>query len=138
MALIDIKWTPTTRDLRIFGVIWLVFFGLVAAWMLSRGSTMIWVSAAAGVAVTGGVLGMLLPELLRPVYLLWMTLAFPIGWLVSHLILGFVYFGLLLPIGLLLRMVGHDPLRRKDKGVAETHWCERHTETESSRYFRQF
>ena len=138
MALIDIKWKPTTRELRVFAVLWLVFFGLLGGWMLSRGSSLTWVGSVWAVALTGGVLGLLLPELLRPVYLLWMGLAFPIGWLVSHLILGLVYFGLLTPIGLLMRLAGHDPLRLKpDRGKA-TYWRERSTETDTSRYFRQF
>ncbi len=138
MALIDINWKPTTRELRVFAVLWLVFFGLLGVWMFSRDSSPALVGSLWGVALTGGVLGMAWPGLLRPVYRLWMVLAFPIGWLVSHLILALVYFGILTPIGLLLRLAGHDPLRLKPDRSIASYWCERPTETDTDRYFRQF
>ncbi|MBL4572248.1 MAG: hypothetical protein JKY86_04145 [Gammaproteobacteria bacterium] len=138
MALIDIKWAPTTRELRVFAVLWFVFFGLLGVWLQSRGYSQTSIASLWTVAFTGGILGLLFPALLRPVYLLWMGLAFPIGWLVSHLILGLVYFALLAPIGLLMRMTGHDPLGLRLGRVETSYWTERPTETKASRYFRQY
>lgn len=138
MALIDIKWKPTTRELRVFAVLWLVFFGLLGFWLLSRGSSQSTVTNLWGVALAGGILGLLFPAVLRPVYLLWMALAFPIGWTVSHLILGLVFFVLLAPIGMLMRVFGHDPLRLKADQTSASYWTKRPSETDASRYFRQF
>ena len=42
-----------------------------------------------------------------------MFAVFPIGWVVSHLLLGVVYFLVLTPIGLTLRALGRDPLERR-------------------------
>lgn len=138
MALIDTKWNPTTRELRVFAALWLVFFGLLGGWMYLGAISPTWGGGLLIVAVVGGTLGLLWPESLRPVYLLWMGLAFPIGWLVSHLILGLLFFGLLTPIGLLMRLAGHDPLRLKPDPAEASYWSERPAEADTSRYFRQF
>ena len=50
---------------------------------------------------------------------------------------GFV--GLLFtPIGLAMRLVGRDPLRRRFDRQASTYWIKRPEQDETGRYFRQF
>ena len=72
-----------------------------------------------------------------PMYLGWMRLVFPIGWVVSHLLFGVIYFLVLTPIGLTLRLIGHDPLRRHRPPSAVSYWTE-HPVADQDRYFRQF
>jgi hypothetical protein len=85
----------------------------------------------------GGFLGLLRPSLLRPVFVGWMVLAFPIGWLVSHLLLGLLFFGVFTPVGLLLRTLGKDSLRLQ-RGNAASSWQDRTQETDLKRYLRQY
>ena len=59
-----------------------------------------------------GLLGLLWPRVIRPVYVGWMVLAFPIGWTVSQAMLAVMFYGLFTPIGLLFRLIGRDPLHR--------------------------
>src|SRR5947209_8661384 len=106
----DIPRNPPARTLRQFAGLWLVCFGLLAAWEgWGRGRP----HAAlllAGLALTVGPLGLVKPAWVRPVFVGWMVLVFPVGWLVSRLLLAVVFYGLLTPMGLLLRLLGHDPL----------------------------
>jgi hypothetical protein len=67
----------------------------------------------------------------------WMFLAFPIGWTVSHLLLLATFYLVLTPIGVVMRLVGHDPLERKFRPEAATYWMEHDPGSDPSRYFRQ-
>ena len=77
------------------------------------------------------------PQFYRPIFTMWMALVFPIGWLMSRLILSIVYFFVLTPIGVLLRWRGHDPLSLRDSG-RPTFWEPRETPKDVRRYLRQF
>jgi hypothetical protein len=67
-----------------------------------------------------------------------MVLAFPIGWAVSLLTLGLVYYGLFTPLGLAFRLVGRDALGLRPRPGATTHWAPRPAVADVRRYFRQF
>ena len=138
MAVLDIKWNPTRRELRQFGGLCLVFFGLIAAYAYYRHDASTVASVLAGLAVVLGTLGLLAPSALKPVFVGWMIAAFPIGWTISHLLLGSLYYLVLTPIGLILRLVGYDPMHREFDAKADTYWVEREQVQDVGRYFRQF
>ena len=73
----------------------------------------------------------------RAVYRALTLLTFPIGWVISHVLLALVYYLLLTPIGLLLRATGRDPLQRRLDPEAETYWIEREGDRPANTYFRQ-
>jgi hypothetical protein len=89
------------------------------------------------VGLTAGLLGTLHPEFLRPVFVGWMILVFPIGWTISHLLLGLLFFGVFTPVGLLLRTFGKDSLRLQ-RGAASSLWQDRAQESDLKRYLRQY
>ena len=68
----------------------------------------------------------------------WMFAALPIGWTVSHLILGLVFYLVFTPIGLALRMSGTDPMSRGFDRSASTYWLPHRQQGDAGRYFRQF
>jgi len=137
MAMISINWNPSRRELRQFAGLCLVFFGGIAAWMYARHGVGPWPTALGALAVGLGVPGLVFPRLLRPVYVGWMAAAFPIGWTVSHVLLGIIFYGVVTPIGLLLRVMGRDPMNRKLDRQAKTYWIE-HDPAEAARYFRMY
>ena len=53
-----------------------------------------------------------IPNVRRLLYLGWMRVFYPIGWVVSHLLLAIVYYLVLTPIGLVMRLFGGDPMHR--------------------------
>jgi Saxitoxin biosynthesis operon protein SxtJ len=138
MAMIEINWKPTTKELRQFAVLWLVFFGLMGAWWRYDTGTYavakwLWIAA-----LTVGPLGIAIPSLLRPIYVAWMVAAFPIGWTVSHVMLFVIYFLVLTPFGLIVKATGHDPMKRSFDPAAQTYWTEHRTGDDPKTYFRQF
>lgn len=149
MALIQINWNPDRRQLRSFAIIWLLFFtlvGLVLAWRsgllggyaLQPGATWSAPVALWGVAVVVSAIGLAFPAAIRPVYLLWMAASFPIGWVVSHVLLGVTYFGLFGLFAVIFRVIGRDALGRRFDPRATTYWVRRPRQADVRRYFRQF
>jgi hypothetical protein len=82
--------------------------------------------------------GLLRPQWIRPVYVGWTIAAFPIGWTVSHLMLGLMLYGLFTPVALVFRMLRRDPLRRQKPTSVTTYWQTKLAPTDVSSYFRQF
>jgi hypothetical protein len=68
----------------------------------------------------------------------WMRAAEPMGWTFSHLVLAVVYYGVLTPIGLKMRLFGRDPMQRRFDRQATSYWVERKAAREPGRAFRQF
>jgi hypothetical protein len=91
-----------------------------------------------GLAAVVFVVGLVAPAVMRPIFVGWMVAAYPIGWTVSHAILAVTFYLVLTPIGLVLRLMGHDPLRRSFDPSAETYWVPHNPGGDPSRYFRQF
>lgn len=131
---IEINWQPSRKDLRIFAVLQVVFFA-ICAWLFLGASTAIVVLS---VSATVGVAGLALPRLIRPIYLAWMVAVFPIGWVVSHVILAAIYYFVFTPIGLVMRLFGRDAMQRKFEPDRASYWIPRPQEESTRRYFRQF
>jgi hypothetical protein len=66
------------------------------------------------------------------------VVAFPIGYVASHVILALGFYGLLTPVGLLFRVLGRDPLHPKFESDAATYWVPRRPREAKTHYFRQF
>ena len=138
MALLDINRRPKAKELRWFGVLlagFVVVAGAFAYWRFEApaAARVIWVGGASLAAVYA-----VIPALRRWVYLGWLYAAFPIGWTVSHLLLGATYYLVLTPIGLLVRWTKGDPLGRTLDRSASSYWAERRPVRDVRRYFRQF
>jgi Saxitoxin biosynthesis operon protein SxtJ len=134
----DINFAPPSRMLRQFATLWTCFFLLLAGWQLWRHDNEILAAVFAGLALTIGPLGLAWPRLVRPVFVGWMVLAFPIGWLVSHAVLASVFFGLFTPLGLVFRLIGRDVLTLRQPQGRETYWTPKPQANDPARYFRQF
>ena len=136
--MIPINKNPSRQELRQFGGIWMVFFSGVAAVVWYRTGDLnlaiwVWVSA-----IGVGAAGFAYLPLMRMIYLGMSYLAFPIGWTVSHLLLASIYYLILSPIALVLRITGRDSLERRLDRSATSYWTPHPESEEQSRYFRQF
>lgn len=137
MALIEPKWNPTSRDLRVFTAIWSVFFSFISAMLWWRYHAPIWATVVFCLTVPIGLFGLMRPSAMRLIYVLWITLTFPIGWTVSHLILLFIFYIVLTPVALIMRAVGYNPMARRFDRACDSYWTEHDPGTDKSRYFRQ-
>jgi hypothetical protein len=137
------KWSelplrPTPRMLRQFAAAWFVFFlclGVHQYFVRNHPAPGLALGAAA--IVVGG-LGLVKPAAIRWLYIGATVLAFPMGWVVSQLMLAVMFYGVLTPIALCLRLSGRDPLRRRPAPGCASHWQPRDAPPEARRYLRQY
>jgi hypothetical protein len=136
LAILQIE-TPNAAERRWFGAIVLAFFALVGtviSWRAGAPTTGAFVLWAIGAGLA--LLYYAIRPLQVPLYKGWMHLVSPIGWVVSHVLLAVIYFGVLTPIAACMRAVGRDKLERRFADC-ETYWTEHPPEVDPGRYFRQ-
>lgn len=132
-----IKWRPDARELRTFAISMLIGFsllGLFAAWRASgigTGTIVLWgvglfLAMAAFVPLLGRVvyLGVYLPTSI-------------IGYVVSHIILTLMFFLIITPLGIILRLIGKDPLQQR-RPEHKTGWRAVKGIKNEDSYYRQF
>lgn len=138
MALAEINWKPAPRELRIFSVAVGCLLALIAFVSFRATAAVPLAVTLTGMALLIVVSGLIAPATIKPVYLGWMILLYPVRWIVSCLLIAVVYYLLITPIGLALRLLGHDLIGRRFDSQATSYWkSERRTRRERD-YFRQF
>ena len=78
------------------------------------------------------------PGLRRPLYVGMSLASYPIGWLVSHVVLLVVYLFVVTPVSLLLRVLGHDAMHRRFDSSTQSYWVPHRPPDHPRRYFQQF
>ena len=136
MSLIERR-EATSSDLKWFGVIVAGCFAVLGtfAWLRDhpRLATTLWSTGAALMLLYYAV-----GPIQRLMFSMWMAITYPIGWTVTHLTMALMYYGVFTPIGLLMRLVGRDPMQRAFDRAAESYWEPHDPGSDPKRYFRQF
>ncbi len=138
MAVVDIKWNPSRKELRVFAVLQVVFFAVIATVVYNKSGLTTLPTAIVSVSAVVGVIGFFVQPFMRAIYVVWMLAVWPIGLVVSHVVLAVVFYLVLTPIGIIMKLCGRDPMERKFDENASTYWIPRQQETGTRRYFRQF
>jgi hypothetical protein len=136
--MIGLKTSFSRRELLWFGPLFALFSGLVggyARWKFGAPEVAKWIwIISAGVIV----LYYLLPPLRKWIFIGWMAAVFPMGWILSHVLLSLVFYLVVFPIGLMMRLFRYDALRRRLDPEATSYWIKREANPDRRRYFRQF
>jgi len=83
-------------------------------------------------------LGLILPVVLKPIYFIWMIFSLLIGWFMTRLILSLLFYLVITPIGVILRLTGKDFLKIK-KLKQTSYWNYRESQIENNQnYEKQF
>jgi hypothetical protein len=136
MSLIRLNPNPSRTQLATFGVAWVTVLGACGAVLWCKGRPV----AASGLwalAAAAPLLGLASARVWRALYLGLSYATFPIGYVVSHVVLAAIYYLVLSPIGLLLRLSGHDPLARRFDPAADSYWKPHGAAPSAESYFRQ-
>jgi hypothetical protein len=136
--MIRIERNPPRKQLLLFGLCWLVFFGFwgASSWLQAGINYKAIVSCSLALVVP--VAGLLWPAALRAVYLAAAYITLPIGIVISFSVLVVIYYLVLTPIGIAMRLAGYDPMKRTFDPDAGTYWTARKPTTDQERYFKQF
>lgn len=122
MNLLELKEPLASKMLRQFAAAWMVFFVGIAFWFgLHRGNPKLGVYFAM-LAIAVGVPGLIWPKAMRPVFRLALAVSWPLGWMISHLILALVFGAVFIPLGLVFRLIGRDALLLRVDRRRESYW----------------
>jgi hypothetical protein len=134
MPLVSFNWTPERRVLRQFG--WIACaLGLLGGSFVWSG----WIAVVAiALGVFSGIASLVLPAANRPLFIVLSAIAYPIGFVVSLVVLAVLFYGVVTPIGLLLKLSGTDPLNRRADPGATTYWTAARPTRPKGDYFRQY
>jgi len=108
---------------RSFGLVFAAVFLLIALGPLRHGHMPRW--WACGVAAVFALIALVKPKVLSPLNRLWIKLGVLLGKVVSPIALGILFYGILTPLGVFIRLSGKDPLRLKLDRNAESYWIQR-------------
>ena len=102
---------------RVFGIVFAVFFAVVAAWPLLDGmSPRCWALVLALVFIGTS---FFLPVVLRPLNIVWFKFGMLLYKVVNPLTLGMLFYFTMVPMGLVMRAMGKDPLNHKPDPALE-------------------
>ena len=111
---------PTTKDLRQFGLLVGSVFAVIGLWpvVFRSESLHLWAMILGSLLI---VLGVLAPQSLRQVHGGWMKVGHILGSINTRIILGIIYYLLITPMGLVMRLMGKDPMHRAFAQGADTY-----------------
>jgi len=116
------------KILREFGILIGFGFPIFLGWLvptLTGHQFRIW---TLWVSAIGFIFGLLAPRILYLPYLLWLKLGYILGWINSRIILGLIFIFVLIPIGLVMKFFGYDPLKiRSPRNITYKHSRKNHT-----------
>ena len=108
---------------RFFGLTFFAVCLIIALWpLLSRGSIQ---PIALGLALAFLAVSLIVPKWLAPLNRLWLKFGELLHRITSPIILGIMFFGVITPVGWLMRRAGKDLLRMKFDREAPSYWIKR-------------
>ncbi len=115
--------TPPLPSNRSFGTLFTVVFALLGIYGWWRENLLFpW---SFGLSALTLLITLAAPDWLAPANRAWMKLAEILNRVVSPLVLGAIFFVVLTPTALVMRMVGRDAMKRRFEPSARTYWVER-------------
>ena len=121
---------PTNRN---FGIVFSIVFLLIALWpLLKQNDVRIW---SLIISIIFLILGLLNSNILLPLNKLWFKFGILLGNIVAPIVMGIVYFLVVTPTGLIMRMFRKDLLNLK-KNNKNTYWIDK--DNSNSNFKNQF
>ena len=110
---------------RNFGLVFFIVFLIVSTWPLTNEEPVrIW---SAIISLVFLILGLMNSKLLTPLNKLWFKFGMILGAIVSPVVMGVVFFLVVTPIGLIMKIMGKDLLNKKYDKKKRTYWIKRDT-----------
>jgi hypothetical protein len=137
MTLVPLNLSPSSLQVRLFGALWVPAILSVSGLKL-HGHYPRLAMLCLGLAVACELATWIAPIIVRKVLVVITVLFYPVNWVVSHFLLVLLYFGVLTPIALVVRLLRIDPLKLRRDPTATSYWIPRKRVIPLRRYFRQY
>lgn len=106
-----------------FGLIFAAIFLVIAlSPLISGGTPHLW---ALVLAIAFFLAALLFPKTLGPLNVLWAKFGLMMHKIVNPLLMGLIFFVAVLPTGIIMRLLGKDPMQREFNASATSYWIER-------------
>ena len=110
---------PTNRN---FGIVFFIVFLLIGLFpLIQNKEPRVW---SLVISIIFLILGILNSKILTPLNKFWMKFGLFLGNLISPIVMGIIYFGVITPTGIIMRILQKDILSLK-KNNKKTYWLER-------------
>ena len=110
---------PSNRN---FGIVFSIVFLIISLWpLLSQNDIRIWSLIIAGIFL---VLGLINSKLLLPLNKIWFKFGIFLGNFIAPIVMGIIYFMVVTPTGLIMKLLGKDLLNLK-KSNKDTYWIDK-------------
>ncbi len=107
---------------RSFGILFCIVFAIIAFWPILSGSPLrLW---SLPISIIFLVLGLLNSKLLNPLNIVWIKFGEILGRIIAPIVMAIIYFIIVTPIGLFMRLIGKDLLNIKFSKI-NTYWIKR-------------
>ena len=111
-----------------FGIVFFTFFLIIALWpLINDGNIRIWSLA---VSIIFLILGIANAKILTPLNNLWFKFGLFLGKIVSPIVMGIIFFFVVTPTGIIMRLIRKDLLNLK-KNNSNTYWIKKNNENSS-------
>ena len=124
------------KDIRSFGITFGIIFLIIAGFLFYKDKESFQIFIYLAVTFSG--LGFICPIMLKPIYMIWMTFATILGWIMTRVILSFLFYLIVTPIGLISRLFGKKFLDLKWDKQLSTYWNYRSDKLGKENYEKQF
>jgi multisubunit Na+/H+ antiporter MnhG subunit len=142
---------PERRILRQFAWAMLIVLPLIAGFLhWKHGLSATWAWSIAGIGVFVGIVELTLVAALgaagsaleavvvRPIFVGLSVIAYPIGFVLSHVLMAAIFYFVVTPIGLVFRLLGRDVMGKKLDPAAQSYWRDRGPQRPASSYFKLY
>jgi len=108
---------------RSFGIVFFFVFVIVSLWPLTNENSLrVW---SIFVAIIFLILGLMNSKLLTPLNILWAKFGKLLGFIIAPIVMGIVFFVVITPTGLIMKLIGKDLLNNKYDNKIKSYWINR-------------
>ena len=108
---------------RSFGIVFFFVFVIVSLWpLINENSLRVW---SIFVAIIFLILGLMNSKLLTPLNILWFKFGKLLGFIIAPIVMGIVFFVVITPTGLIMKIIGKDLLNNKYNNKIKSYWINR-------------
>jgi len=108
---------------RNFGLVFFIIFLILGLWPITNGEEIrIWLILLAFIFL---ILGIMESKLLSPLNRLWFKFGIMLGAIVAPIVMGAIFFIVVTPIGIVMRIMGKDLIRKKLNKNSKSYWIKR-------------
>ena len=108
---------------RNFGLVFFIVFLIISFWPLTNiESIRVW---SIIISLIFLILGLLNSKLLTPLNKIWFKFGMILGGVVAPIVMGIIFFSVVTPIGIIMKITGKDLLNKKYNKKKKTYWIKR-------------